>query len=31
MHLCERFTLFSLKFGLLEEGLINIPKNAFKK
>jgi hypothetical protein len=31
MHLCERFTLFSLKFGLLDETLVNIPKPAFKK
>jgi hypothetical protein len=31
MHLCERFTNFSLKYGLLEESLLSIPKNAFKK
>ena len=31
MHLCERFTTFSLKFGLIDETLTNIPRSAFKK
>ena len=29
MHLCQRFTLFSLKYGLLEEAMLNVPRQAY--
>jgi hypothetical protein len=31
MHLCERFTSFALKFAMIDEALVSIPKSAFKK
>lgn len=31
MFLCERFVAIGLKYGMIEESMINIPKEAYKE
>lgn len=31
MFLCERFVMVGLKYGMIEEGIVNIPKEAYKQ